>query len=207
MHRMDLRASCGMFALLGFVFAGGVSAQTDVVAAGCVSGEVTAEPAESPLGDWKYTLTASWATGTPQALSHLDLLLGLSECACVCSECSFGAEDTAGTSDGTPRGRRCTVSYEAEFNCKGDPSIPGDEGALVKFEPLRGTCEPGPTGSGVFAFYSDWPPEKLAEPMNRLLIKYGTRSCSGPLTGVLPSCRCATATEPTSWGGVKRMFR
>jgi hypothetical protein len=204
---MDLRGSRGIFALLVFLCSGSVSAQTDVVAAGCVSGEVTAEPADEKLGDWEYTLSVSWATGAPQALSHLDLLLGLSACGCVCSEFSFGAADTAGTSDGTSRGRRCTVFYAAEFECKGDPSIPGDEGPIVKFEPLRGTCEPGPTGSGVFVFYSDWPPAEIAKPFNGLLIKYGTRSCSGPLAGVLPTCRCATATESTSWGGVKRMFR
>ncbi|MFH1681089.1 MAG: hypothetical protein ABIH26_10650 [Candidatus Eisenbacteria bacterium] len=185
-----------------------VSGENVIVGAPILTGTLIAEVSGVPLGHWKYTLEVSWTTGAPQAVSHLDLLLGLSGCRCVCDGFSFGASDTAGTSDGEGTGKTaCTVQWEAEFNCSGDPSIPGDEGPLVKFEPLGGGCEPGTAGSGLFVFYSDWNPVGVQEPGTHLLIKYEQMHLFGALSGVLPSCTCETSTETTSWGGVKSRFR
>jgi hypothetical protein len=191
-----------------FAFASPADSQPTAGLSGGVQGILMAESVHDERGDWKYTLQVSWFTGAPQALSHLDLLLGLSGCECVCTDFRIGEEETVGTSGGLSHlGRSCTVSYTAEFECRGDPSIAGEEGPIIKFSPVEGSCMPMNGGTGIFVFYSDWPPAPLEQATQSLLIKYGTKSMTGALAGVLPSCRCATSTQSTSWGDVKKMFR
>ncbi len=174
----------------------------------CVQGTSEAIQVWSPLGEWEYTLTVEWDTGVPQALSHLTLDLGLINCACVCELEPFDFDSPAGSSDGEDGGVPCTVLYDGFFVCDGDPSIPGSEGPVIKFEPFNGDCEPGPTGSGQFVYYSDWPPGEVVTPNQIIvLIKYGGESCEGVLTGVLPICTCPTSTRSASWGDIKRRFR
>lgn len=186
--------------------AGVAHAQSTSLAIGSVSGTAVAEKVGAAFGEWKYTLTVSWSTGAPQALSHLDVRLPLAACECVCSQFFIGVDEPAGTMDGFHNGRRCSIGCDAAFLCRGDPSIPGDEGPIIKYEPRDEKCEPGPIGSAVVAFYTDWPPAAVTTPNDYLLVKYGTKSLSGSLTGDLPGCRCATSVEPKSWGSIKIMF-
>lgn len=183
-----------------------------IVVPDCISGTSTAELVNDSLGDWKYTFTVQWGP-VAHGLSHLDLLLGFAGCSCACDAFSFGAPDSAGTSNGESSDKdgddadTCRVRYQAQYECHGDPSIPGEEGPLVKWEPASQGCEPGKSGSGVFCFYSDWPPTAASEANQYLLFKFGSDSCAGHLTGMIPNCQCETSTESTSWGSVKSRFR
>ena len=170
----------------------------------CVWGTSTATATPGhPLGDWYYCITLEWGP-LSHALSHWDIILGLEDCPCACSDFPFGAADTAGTSDGEGD---CTVDYSAGYHCD-DPSIEGVEGPLVKFEPIGDGCEPDKSGSGMFCFYSDWAPAPVSTPNNLALVKYATLTCSGEITGQLPGCACGTTSTKTHhWGAIKNLFR
>jgi len=192
--------------LLLLTAVGGAAAQPAITIA-CISGSSTATQVGDPLGEWMYTVNVTWNTGQ-HGLSHFDLILGLGGCDCVCDLFSADAPDTAGTSNGESHRDTCTVNYFLEgFHCTGDPSIPGDEGPLLKWEYFENGCEPGASGTGEFVFYSDWAPTSASVPNNYLLYKAGPDSCSGNLTGDLPDCTCATGTKSTSWTDVKELFR
>ncbi len=192
-------------AILGLSILAALAAQP-ALAGPCASGTSTAAFVGDPLGDYKYCATITWDTGA-QGLSHLDVLLELELCPCICDLFSFGAEDTAGYSTGTTNGDTCSVYFQANFMCDGDPTVPGS-GPLVKFEYLENGCEPGQSGSGTFCFYSDWPPTAIANPTDNIAVKYGTNVCRGDLTGVLPECTCgSTGTEHGTWGGIKALYR
>lgn len=174
-----------------------------------VSGTSDAEPADMPeLGLWKYSITVSWDTGSPYGLSHLDVILGLGLCPCVCDGFSFATRDTTGFSTGTTDGDTCTMYYRAAFYCDGDPSVPTVEEPLVKFEPFENGCEPGSMGTGTFWFYSDWAPVAVASPDSMLVIKFDMLPpCFGDLVGELPRCTAPSAARSESWGRVKILFR
>jgi len=169
------------------------------------------------FGTWKYTLEVEWDSGSQHGLSHFDLDLGYEGHDCDCDEFPFDFPEPAGNSDGTGEGDRddgdddgggdCPVPYEAEFECHGDPSIPGMDSPLLKFEPDEEDCEPGATGSGVFVFYSNWEPEPIDSINDRLAFKAGGETCSGPVDGELPTLGCEdVATDPSSWGDLKARF-
>ena len=64
-------------------------------------------------------------------------------------------------------------------------------GILFKFEPIEADgCEPGPTGTGTFFFYSDLAPVPVDEEFVALVDKAGQASCSGTITGVFPAMAC-----------------
>lgn len=172
----------------------------------CIEGNSTAQEVSDPAGRWLYTITVSWNTGVQQGVSHFDVILGLSNCPCVCDRFPFDEGNGPNKSTGEDD---CSVYYSASFECKGDPSVDGEKGPLVKFEPRDAgkDCEPGNSGNGTFSFLSDWPPARLSTPNDLLLIKFGRDSCRGNLTGVLPACSCPNATQNSSWGDVKKMFR
>jgi len=178
----------------------------------CADGVVVAEEVNDPLGIYKYTLTIEWDTGTPFAMSHLDLLVPLCDCLCdddpTGGSLPFAVADSAGHSTGeTATGEPCTVYYEGLIEC-GDPSIPGFEGALVKFEPIESEgCMPGVTGTGTFCFYSDVEPDDVDE-LPLLLMKYEGLNCFGNLSGQLPLCpECdSNPVHPATWGRVKSRF-
>lgn len=183
---------------------------TAIQAQQCINGtSVAIHTPGNPLGEYEYCLTVTWDTGS-HGLSHWNVILGLANCPCICEDFSFAAEDTAGSSNGEsdlrlPDG--CTVHYMAEFLCSGDPSIGNDE-PLVKFEYIEGDCEPGPSGTGTFCFYSDWPPEAVPTPNALLIVKYAGYTCTGELTGDLPVCTCGpVSTESSTWGSIKELFR
>lgn len=167
----------------------------------CLSGTSTVETVNSSLGIYKYTVMITWGP-LDHGLSHWDLLLGLDLCDDLCTEPPIAFDEIAGYTDGED----CdTVTFGGEFKCEDDPSIPGIEGPMAKFDPTDGqSCEPDKSGSGTFCFYSDLPPAQMTIDG---LIKFSTESCTGPVTGMLPTCGTTTATEASSWSSVKDLFR
>lgn len=172
-----------------------------------IQGTSTVDEVNDPLGRYLYVIDIYWDTCCPQGQSHVNVALGfdVETCPGVCDEFSWGAPDTAGVSTSV-LDSECMVYYYAEFNCEGDPSLEGEEGAIVKFEPYPNECEPGPIGEGTFLFYSDWPPAQI-EPGNGLLsMKFGLGYCVGDLTGFLPECSPPVPTERGTWGRIKALY-
>jgi len=142
------------------------------VAACDISGTIVATPNPNLSGPaWVYTLTIDWDTGSPNALSHMDLLLDTSTGTCTCADFSdaLSWDDPIGSSDGDPS---CTVDYTGGLECSGDPSIPGVDNILLKFEPIEEGCEPGVTGTATFVFYSDLGPAPVDEDILSLVDKF-----------------------------------
>lgn len=172
-----------------------------------IGGNITAEESDSDLGDWCYTLEVMWDTGDQTSLSHLNLVIDLPTGTCECYEVveaiSFGYP--AGSSDGYPDG--CMVDYEAWIECNGDPSIP-IEGILIKWEPLYDeSCEPGPTGTGYFMFYSDYSPVPVDESLPVVVEKNAGQYCEGTVTGVFPGLPCnPVSAEATTWSQLKSLY-
>ena len=195
--------------LLSFVACQMLAVSSNACAVCILTGTSTAvpNPDDPGLGAWKYCIEIDWITGSQYALSHANVILLLESCACVCDDFPFGSADTAGISSGViHESGSCTVYYYAEFNCYGDPSIPGLDVPIVKFEPYEDECEPGPMGSGTFCFYTDWPPEQIVDSDSLLALKAGQTFCYGDLTGMLPSCQCDVPIETAQWGVVKALF-
>ncbi len=156
------------------------------------------------IDHWKYTLEISWDNSDAgHGLSHLDLLFG-PEAQICCDPSYFTLPDSAGYSDGDPND--CVVPYYLLLECDGDESIPGDEGALLKFEPMGADCEPGDTGTGVFFFYSDFAPLPVPEPNEYLIFKAAGDACYGQLTGVMPLDCEPVSAESTDWSTIKVSF-
>jgi hypothetical protein len=175
-----------------------------------LAGESVAEPNpdDPDLGDWRYTVTMEWDTGTQHAVSHLDLLLALEACPDVCEAFPFAVLDTVGSGPGIDQNEEsCTVYYQAEFNCIGDPSI-GIEDPLIKFEPISGGyCEPDVYGTVTFRFYTDWSPTPVSQPNDLLVLKAAQGICRGELSGSLPECMGSqTSTHSATWGQVKSCY-
>lgn len=186
----------------GLLTAGVAVAQCDI------SGNITAAPSGDPmLPAWEYTLVVSWDTGTPYALSHLNLLLDPVGGTCDCGDfaSSLHLVNPAGSSDGVGG---CTVPYNVFLECSGDPSIPGVDGILLKFEPEEGDCEPANTGTATFVFYSDLGPVPVDEDVLSLVDKFALQHCFGNLTGMFPAMACNPVPNVDSaWGSFKGLFR
>ena len=178
------------------------------VAQCAISGDISAAPSGDPLlPTWEYTLTVTWDTGTPYALSHVDLLLDPVGGTCYCADFAEALMlvNPAGSSDGVGG---CTVPYNVFLECDGDPSIPNVDGILLKFEPEEGDCEPANTGLATFVFYSDLGPVPVDEDILSLVDKYATEHCFGNLTGEFPGMACNPVPDASStWGSVKGMYR
>jgi len=154
-------------------------------------------------GYWKYCYEISWA-GLPNGASHLDVFLMLEDCACLCSPGYFVFADTVGTGPGE---EGCTVNYHASFLCEGDPTM-GNGLPTLKFEYYEGGCEPDKDGWAYVCFYSVAAPIPEGSYEDAIGIKFGTITDTGCLDGVMPSCDTdASATDNTSWGGVKALYR
>jgi hypothetical protein len=172
-----------------------------------------------------YTMVIVWDTDTRYALSHFNLLMDSEAGTCTCQDFvdAISWDNPIGSSTGEPDG--CTVDYEGLLECKGDPSIPGLGGILLKLEPigddyhnvdLEGidrdfnmySCEPGPTGSGTFVFYSDLAPGTIDEDIFSAVDKHGRQFCYGRMSGDFPAMACdPVSSEETNWGTLKGMFR
>ena len=174
-----------------------------------ITGVITAAPSGDPmLPEWEYTLVVTWDTGSMNALSHLDLLLDPVGGTCSCQDFqeTLVFVNPASSSDGDVV---CTVPYDAILECSGDPSIPGVDGILLKFEPDESLgCIPGVTGVGTFVFYSDQPPVPVDEDVLSLVDKFALDHCFGNLTGEFPGMACNPVPNTGStWGGLKGEYR
>jgi len=191
-----------------------------------IDGTITASPNPDPMGPrWMYTMVVVWDTDSQYSLSHFNLLMDseLGTCTCEDFEDALSWNDPIGSSNGTPDG--CTVDYRGYLECRGDPSIPGVGGILLKIEPIKQNsmiagmegieretaediCEPGPTGTGTFYFYSDLAPGIIDEDILSGVDKHGKEYCYGHMSGDFPAMACDPVTNvDTSWGTLKGMFR
>jgi hypothetical protein len=195
-----------LFVATSLLLAGVAVAQDECVITGTVTAELNIDGPD--LGAWCYTLELVWDTGSDYALSHFDFLLDNPDGNCSCDDFAdaLAWEDPAGSSNGEPDD--CTVDYALYLECEGDPSIPDVEGILLKFEPYEDDeCEPGPTGTGIFVFYSDLEPAPIAEDNLFLIDKFAGFACSGEVTGVFPGLACdPVASEHRTWTGVKSLY-
>ncbi|MFC1799942.1 hypothetical protein ACFL2Z_03420 [Candidatus Eisenbacteria bacterium] len=178
-------------------------AQTDYIGGDATAIRITEPGLE---GYWKYCVTINWDTSQysegARGQSHVSIVLGLEECLGYCGDACFMFPDTVGVSDGVDG---CEVYYYAEFNIGGDPTLPPTT-TTVKFEPYPADCEPDVSGTASVCFYSMFPPRIADSNPGSLWIKFGQFVEEGLITGMLPSCRTA-ATEESSWGSIKRLFR
>jgi hypothetical protein len=200
-----------LFALLALVAVHG-TAQAQCTVGGDITAAMTTDPL---LPDWEYTMTVTWDTGTMFGLSHFNLLVDLTGGTCECQEVmdSIMLVNPAGTGDGVTSGPGggdpCTLDYNANWACDGDPSIPGVEGIIIKFEPDESLgCEPAPAGTVDVVFYSDLPPTPVDEDVLSMSDKAGLIYCFGTVTGVFPGLACDPVPNDTeSWGGLKGLYR
>lgn len=198
------------FVLVGVTMLALVFGAQAVMAECFIGGTITASANPDPLGPiWMYTMVVTWDTGNEYSLSHANLLMDSAAGTCVCQDfldaMSWG--DPAGSSDGVPVA--CTVDYQAFLECDGDPSIPEVDGILLKFEPIFDeSCEPGPTGTGTFVFYSNLGPYPIDEEILSVVDKFAGEYCFGNMTGDFPTIPCDPVDAvDSSWGNVKGLFR
>ena len=189
--------------LLTLVF-GVQSAQADCF----IGGTITADSNPDPSGPtWMYTMVFTWDTGNNHSLSHANLLLDIAGGTCLCQDfmAAISWDDPVGYSDGYPDD--CTVDYQGFLECGGDPSIPGFTDILLKFEPVEGECEPGPTGTGTFVFYSNLHPAPIDEDILSVVDKHSNEYCIGHLSGDFPAMACdPVSNEGSTWGNLKGLF-
>jgi len=175
-----------------------------------IDGVVSAEPnVDLPgMGAWMYTLDLTWDTAGQYALSHFDLILDLPGGSCDCETFMNGLTwaSPAGSAIGEPES--CNVNFDLMLECFGDPSIPGDEGIILKFEPIENDmCEPGTMGSGTFVFYSNFPPAPINEEALLLVQKFAGQACSGHLSGMFPGFPCdPVSAASATWSRIKTLY-
>src|SRR5262249_48701586 len=174
-----------------------------------LSAQVVVTTSQDPgfVGLHKYTVTLTWDVGTHDP-SHVDVIIGLNDCACVCDPRLFKFATIAGVSTGVNGSGACQVPYAGSYLCKGDPSIQDiATGPAIKFTPDETLCSTSESGSGSFVFYSPLPPGASQVASNAIAIKHGTATCYGPLVGPLPICDCSVPTQAASWGKLKDIYR
>lgn len=171
-----------------------------------INGHISVEETDNPLGAFQYTLSVEWDMDSVYGLSHLNLVVDAENGTCGCEEFDHNINFPAisGTTDGEGG---CLIDYTSELACDGDPSIDFG-GILFKFEPVESSCEPGPSGSGSFVFYSDLPGVPVNEQVIGLVDKAAHDVCTGTLSGYFPAFACdPVATDGVSWDGLKGMYR
>lgn len=193
-----------------------VAAGGSALAQCTINGEITAAETTDPLlPAWEYTLTVNWDTGSMFGLSHFNLLIDLTGGTCDCQEVIDSIEfmnpvgTSAGVTSGPGGGDPCTLNHEASWWCDGDPSIPGVEGIILKFEPDESLgCEPDVAGTVAVVFYSDLPPVPVDEDVISMSDKADLSYCFGTVTGVFPGLLCdPVPNEVESWGSLKGEYR
>lgn len=158
-------------------------------------------------GLYRYTIAITWDVGVHDP-SHIDVIIGLDNCLCVCDPRLFKFDSPGGTSTGINAGGGCTVPYAGSYVCKGDPSIKNmTTGPAIKFEPDETLCSTNEAGTGTFVFYSPLPPSPNDIQPNAIAIKHGNDTCFGPILGSLPLCDCTVPADNTTWGKVKVYYR
>jgi hypothetical protein len=157
-------------------------------------------------GNYRYTISLTWDLGRRDP-THLDILVGLRDCACVCDPRLFYFTTPAGTCNGVNLAGPCVVSYVAEYKCMGDPTIKATTpGAAIRLHALEDGCNNDGSGSGTFVFYSPLPPGGQETYLDAIALKQGTDTCYGALVGVLPMCDCSVPAGPTTWGKLKGYY-
>jgi len=157
-------------------------------------------------GYWCYTITFTW--DSPYSLSNLSNFVGLEGLACACDPGIFVFPDPAGTTTGYEDGMECTLEYMGEYVCNGNPSLPPELAnySAVKWEPNPETCNAGTTGTGTVVFYSLLAPGEDEYHADILVIKGGTETVIGAVTGPLPAADCGVEHEHDSLGQLKARF-
>lgn len=200
-----------MLALLFMTAASGAA-----VAQCVISGTIDAALSEDPLMPaWEYTMEVTWDTGSMYGLSHFNLLVDITGGTCECQDVmdSIMAVDPAGTSAGVTSGPMggdpCTLDWNPSWWCDGDPSIPGVDGIILKFEPDESLgCEPDVAGVVSVVFYSDLPPVPVDETVLSMSDKADLQYCFGSVTGVFPGLACdPVPADGTNWGSLKGDYR
>jgi hypothetical protein len=159
------------------------------------------------VGNWRYTIQVAWDVGRHDP-SHVDVIIGLTQCQCRCDARLFKFPSPAGTSTGVNASGACTVPYAGLYACKGDPSIKdATTGSAVKFQPDESACSTDESGSGTFVFYSPLPPGAPEHYLDAVAVKHGLDTCWGEIVGVLPICDCSVPSEDLSWGRMKSIYR
>lgn len=169
------------------------------VSAQCVSGSVEAEfQVSGPFaGLWKYTIDFSWDTA--QGLSNVTLDCGFGECVNEACTAIWMFDTPAGTGPGDG----CTIEFDGEFNCSGNPSI-GFTDPVLKWDAI-GECQPENMGSATLCAYTNIGPHPDSQ-LPIILIKNGQNVCEGEVTGDCPS-PCTVPTEETTWGEMKALYK
>jgi hypothetical protein len=158
-------------------------------------------------GTYRYKIDLTWDLGRRDP-THLDILVGLLDCACVCDPRLFRFVTPAGTSNGVNLSGACLVSYTADYRCMGDPSIQGTTpGAAIRLHAIDDGCENDGAGTGSFVFYSPLPPGGDGMYGDAIALKQNGTTCYGVLMGYLPMCDCTVPAGPASWGRVKSVYR
>ena len=103
-------------------------------------------------------------------------------------------------------GEGCTVYYRGLFECGGDPHFPDFRFPTLKSEYYESGCEPGGVGFAQLCFYSIFVPAPPAVHADRLGIKFGGNTATGPLEGRLPMCATSPVRNAT-WGTLKALYR
>ena len=205
------KASWIVVALLALTVGAAREARAQIVHTPCayLSAQSTAQSVTSGpyAGQYKYTITITWDVGVHDP-SHLDVLIGLNNCVCVCDPRLFNFPSPAGTSTGINAAGACTVPYVGAYKCKGDPSIRGTvTGPAIKFDPDETLCSTNEAGTGTFVFYSPLPPSPIDIQPDAIAIKHGLDTCYGPIVGTLPMCDCSVPTSAVTWGQIKGTYR
>lgn len=172
-----------------------------------VSGTATVEYGTGEFaGYWCYTIDFTW--DTPQSLSNLSNFVGLDGLACACDPGIFLFPDPAGTTTGVEDGVECTLQYQGEYLCTGNPSLPAEFSnmAALKWDPSPETCNAGTTGSGSITFCSLLAPGDNLYHTGVLVIKSATGSIIGDVTGPLPAADCTVDDHAHSMGTMKARF-
>ena len=191
--RKCYRGVTAFLAVCLLVFAAtGASAQ-------CVSGTVTAEfQTSGPFaGLWKYTIDFSWDTA--QGLSNVTLDCGFGDCVDEACTATWMFDDPAGYGPGDG----CTLDFDGEFNCQGNPSI-GFTDPVLKWDAV-GECQPEAMGSATLCAYTNIGPHPDSQ-LPIILIKNGQNVCNGTIMGDCPS-PCTVPTESANWGFIKAQYK
>jgi len=167
-------------------------------------GTIMASPAEpGARGDWRYEMRVTWDNNSPFALSHFNLKL---DDGTNCTEGDIRSYLMWGSPAGEAHGFEVngSIYFDAVLEMNGDPSLDISV-PLIKYEPNdMGDVRPGPSGTGVFVFWSDLPPWPIDRPNLLLSEKFGQEHSFGVMDGVFPALPCnPIATTRESWGTVK----
>jgi hypothetical protein len=157
-------------------------------------------------GYWCYTIDFTWDSA--QSLSNISNFLGLDGLVCACEPGLFLFPSPSGTTTGEEDGIPCTLSYEGEYLCNGNPSLPPEfaNATAIKWDPAPEPCSAGTTGSGTVLFYSLLAPSPDELHPGVLVVKSNTSTIVGDVTGPLPAANCGVDHEFRSLGQIKARF-